>query len=53
MEIGFYVGLGVWLLLLAVASTAKAPWDYGKLVVGTIIYIGIPTFIGHLIERFL
>jgi len=53
MELGFYIGLGLWLTLTGIAwcgVTAKTKLDPVKLIVGFIALVGLPTFWGGVIE---
>jgi len=53
MELGFYIGLGLWLMALAHlwwAMSRSTKLDPLKLLVGSLVYIGLPTFWGGVIE---
>jgi len=53
MEIGFYIGLGLWLTLMAIDLTIVEE-GYRivpmKVIVAAIVFIGLPTFWGGVIE---
>lgn len=53
MQLGFYIGLGLWLTLLLIGffgMNEKTKIDMSKLLVTTIVFIGLPTFWGGVIE---
>jgi len=55
MEIGFYIGLGLWLTVLATAfimTLAEDSYRFCpiKVIVAAIVLIGLPTFWGGVIE---
>ena len=53
MELGFYIGLGLWLtlaLLVFIDMDKQTKIDPLKMLLGAAVFLGIPTFWGGVIE---